>query len=515
MRRVASDEVDTVDPAALDRFRLELIAAGFEPLTPGDVRGWTGPIHPRLGELSGTDTMVVLIRDGFPFRWPKVLVKGGTIVSDHVSAGGEVCLFQPDDASGQWMTFAGLNARIDAWCDRQQTGFGDEDALLDAHLYFNVHHLAMATLDLGALRGTSDGGSGSTGELHGVRKSDRERVLELKPSRSSTSGALPGRWYRHENPLVAPPRDLAAFRDALTTGQRNNFDRRLKNVRETGTSLLSVLIWGAPHGDNGLVLLLSRTDDGDVAAKALELAPTDERVLLLRAGPDQAMLADKHVVMFGVGSIGSNVACRLAEAGLRKMRLVDNDELRPGNMVRHAATFGVGSEKVIVMKVEIVGSAPWCEVEPVEEAPWGATRIRELLRDVDLVIDATGLAAFTGLIANICAANETPLVSAALYRGGSVARVRRQLPGTDTPIGARSNSAEYPVIPPGEEPVSLEAGCNAVVNNASPVAVASVAALTAEVVVDALANADRYSEETIDVYRPLDDPPLDAVGRVR
>jgi hypothetical protein len=62
--------------------------------------------------------------------------------------------------------------------------------------------------------------------------------------------------------------------------------------------------------------------------------------------------------------------------------------------------------------------------------------------------------------------------------------------------------------------VALEPGCNAPVNNASPIAVAAIAGVTAEIAVDALAERWRYAEETIDVYRPLDAPPFDRLGRV-
>ena len=45
------------------------------------------------------------------------------------------------------------------------------------------------------------------------------------------------------------------------------------------------------------------------------------------------------MAVFGCGAIGSNVACRLAEAGTGMLRLVDADIMRPGNIVRHAASY--------------------------------------------------------------------------------------------------------------------------------------------------------------------------------
>jgi hypothetical protein len=52
------------------------------------------------------------------------------------------------------------------------------------------------------------------------------------------------------------------------------------------------------------------------------------------------------------------------------------------------------------------------------------------------------------------------------------------------------------------------------VNNASPAAVAAVAALTTMVVSDAVTERFEYNDETIDVYRSLEKAPFDRLGRV-
>jgi hypothetical protein len=88
------------------------------------------------------------------------------------------------------------------------------------------------------------------------------------------------------------------------------------------------------------------------------------------------------------------------------------------------------------------------------------------------------------------------------------------VPGRDVAIHNRTDESRYPVIPPGDEPLALEPGCNAPVNNASPIAVASIAALTAEIAIDALADRQRYADDTVEVYRPLDAPPFDRLGRL-
>ena len=50
--------------------------------------------------------------------------------------------------------------------------------------------------------------------------------------------------------------------------------------------------------------------------------------------------------------------------------------------------------------------------------------------------------------------------------------------------------------------------------NASPAAVTAAAALAAMVTIDALVDRFEYGDETIDVYRRLEAPPFDRLGRV-
>src|SRR5262249_45932024 len=150
-------------------------------------------------------------------------IPGRDIVSDHVNAGGEICLWRPDDASTQWMTLDGFRKRIEEWCKQQADGFGREDATLDAHLYFTGISLGLATVDLTSLRIDQRDPAGATNRIFGQWNDDKT-VLALSVKRPTTGEKLDGRWYFHARPLAAPPRDLAAFRDALTPGQQTNLD---------------------------------------------------------------------------------------------------------------------------------------------------------------------------------------------------------------------------------------------------------------------------------------------------
>lgn len=504
-RRVASREIGTLDRASLERFQTELIEAGFEP-QPDDPRSWMGPIANALKELTSASTMRIVFIDGWPFRSPKLFVDG--LDEWHLSANGEVCLWAVGATPAGWLTIERFYDRIDEWVARTRRGFGAEDFALDAHLSFgSIRAGAIAMTNLGSL--LMDNKIGGIGHITGTWKNDNA-VLEIAAGRN---GAIEGRWY-YVGDVRVPPRNLDSVRGLLSASQQNNFDRRFKAIATHGRSQLFLVGWDRELGREALVLLAEKRGE-EVATEAIEVAPNDLDILKLRAGPDIAVLANKRIAIFGVGAVGSNLALRLAEVGVGTLLLVDAARLRPGDIVRHAAsTWQVGDTKVGAVRLLGGLRAPWTQMNALAESPWDPVRINDLTRDVDLVIDATGLASFTNLLSVLCAERSLSLISAALYRGGAVARVRRQALGTDTPISSRSQDARYPVIPPGDEPLVFEPGCSAPVNNASPIAVASLAALAADIAVDGLAGRNYYGDEAIDVYRPLPDSPFDRLGRL-
>ena len=504
-KRVASPETGTLDLASLERFQTELIEAGFEPLA-GSRRAWRGPIAASLQNLTNATTMRIVFADGWPFRNPHLFVEG--LDEWHLSASGDVCLWAPGAASGEWLTLEGFMRRIDVWAEHAANGFAAEDFALDAHLSFGkVRAGAIATVDLGSLG--LEGKQGQIGGISATWKTD-DPVLEIVRGKGAT---IDGRWY-YVGDVRVPPRDLRGVRALLAKFQQNNFDRRFKTVATHGKPQLFLVAWDRELGREALVLLAEKDAD-EVVARAIEVAPTDIDVLKLRAGPDVESLADKRIVVFGVGAVGSNVALRLAEVGTGTLVRVDNGRLRPGDIVRHAAgSWQVGDTKVAAMRFLAHVRAPWTTVVATEESPWDPNAIAVLLDRADLIVEATGFSSFANLLSVMCSVRSLPLVSVALYRGGAVARVRRQALTSDSLISDRSGDERFPVIPQGEEPRVFEPGCSAAVNNASPIVVAAIAALAADVAVDHLAGRNLYPDEIIDVYRLLEVAPFDRIGRI-
>lgn len=506
---MASDDIGIVSRSlpSLESLRTELIQAGFNPTDP-HLRCWKGPIAEPFRQLTSATTMRLVFQDGWPFRAPKIFVDG--ILSEHVNSKGEVCLWTVGDSSLEWLTLAGINVRIKLWIQRALQGFKEEDLVLDAHLYFEKHDRMLALIDVPSLNKDAFA-EDDRGDLHGVLDANKHILISAG---IGDRKSLRGRWYFRSS-LSISPRNLSSFRDALTINQRRNFDRKIEATKKGGEHAiqLAALIWPTSQGFNVQIIRLQVTGS-EIKGAALQVAPTDEQSLRLRSGPDSKVLSKKRVVLFGLGAIGSHVALLLAEMGVQTLVLVDGDILRPGNIVRHAASRQfIGLDKVTAVAKTITEHTPWTNVETNASFLWHPGEIKELLQGADIVLEATGLSSFAAHLSTITEEVALPCVSVALYRGGKIARTRRQMPGRDCPIYRRKEVEKYPIIPPGDDEVlGLEAGCSDPIINASPASVAGAATIAVRVAVDILAERVGLEEEFIQVYEPLDAAPFDKLG---
>ena len=118
--------------------------------------------------------------------------------------------------------------------------------------------------------------------------------------------------------------------------------------------------------------------NNEMGAIALKPGPTDEKSLILRAGPDATVLRTLKATLFGAGALGGHAGTTLAESGLGYLDIVDGDVLLPENVVRHVASHDqVGTLKVQAVHHVIEKHAPWTEVIEFPEAPMTPARIRE------------------------------------------------------------------------------------------------------------------------------------------
>lgn len=156
------------------------------------------------------------------------------------------------------------------------------------------------------------------------------------------------------------------------------------------------------------------------------------RALLTERTPLSATLADKDVVVVGLGAIGMPLAQDLAQSGVGRMMLIDRDVVDPRTGSRQAgALFNTGRPKA-ALAVEVVSAlAPYCEVDGISgslEALWDhgddpehaalLRRVRTRLAQADLVVDATASLPITRLLSEVQRSAGQPLLVASGTAGG-------------------------------------------------------------------------------------------------
>ena len=503
---------------SLGEFTSQLAEIGFQSVTISGLSRWRGPVHPAFGVLTAATTMDIAVRPGWPFHPPVLLVDG--LDTNHSTLDGFVCMWRDGDPSLEWTTVAGFFSRIEKWCENAERGWQDDPLGYDAFLNFDARKKLpnIATFDLDQLGVRA----GQWGECHGTVDGDPMRV-DIVPGRQQAANQLKCLWFHVGELGTPPPRRFSEVFRYLSRNQRKGLERALADRHRpepfipSGGVALIMFCWERDGRPDLLVMACEGMDD-ETEAIALQPGPTDERSLILRAGPDAPLLRSFKATLFGAGALGGHVGTTLAESGLGHIDIVDGDVLLPENVVRHIAGHDqVGKPKVQAVRQVIGKHAPWTEVGEFPEAPVTPGRIREIVSSADIVIDATGNDAFVPALAMVAQELGKPLVSGALYRGGSVARVRRQALAEDVPIHLREEGAQYPIIPGGDRDddfVMPALGCSAPVNNAPPASVTACASLIAQVALDALTGRFEFNDEVIHVYRKLSDAPFDRIGRL-
>lgn len=518
-----------IEPESLIRFIAELESSGFER---SEENQWVGPTPACLldGGFTESPTMTVVIASAWPYQPPLLHIPD----LDAWHADRELlCIWEAEDNTQRWTTVVGMNNRIAEWVDAASAGFAGTETARNPEIYWRGRPCAVALIDIDALLGNA-GSDGQHGDFHFVELQEATNaaealVLDIRPG--AFSPVRPGptaiknhrdyraRWY-YRDAVAQPPRNIDELRSLLTEKQLDRLD---KDLRDCNVVMFG-LIWANAAGLVCTMVLSERTDAPEARTYDIVfLRPKGRDELLLRAGPDASELQQRHVAIIGAGAIGSHLADALTRAGVGRISLYDHDRLWPANLIRHAAA---ADSPPAILKTralsEQLSRYGWADVEGPPDghsgSVWDPRDIADLIQPIDLLIDATGHAGFCELAARVAASEGCRYVSAALFRGGSVARVRRQAHPNDTAILDRPHLDRYPTIPPlpeEQEYVGTETGCLSRVHNAPPPSVLAAATTATNVAVDTLMERYEYPDEVIEVLRDGDEPPFDRVGRLR
>jgi adenylyltransferase/sulfurtransferase len=149
-----------------------------------------------------------------------------------------------------------------------------------------------------------------------------------------------------------------------------------------------------------------------------QLLRYSRHILLDELGPDaQQKFAAAHVVLVGMGGLGTPAAQFLAAAGIGRMTICDADHVDLTNLQRQIlyATPDVGSAKVDAAAARIAAINPEVDVVRVAHRV-GPAELAPLATAADVVLDCCDNFATRHAVNRACVAAATPLVSGAAIR---------------------------------------------------------------------------------------------------
>ncbi|NOY66798.1 MAG: molybdopterin-synthase adenylyltransferase MoeB [Gammaproteobacteria bacterium] len=140
----------------------------------------------------------------------------------------------------------------------------------------------------------------------------------------------------------------------------------------------------------------------------------------------QQKLEQSHVLIIGMGGLGSPAAMYLASAGIGHLTIVDDDTVELSNLQRQIThhTKDIGRSKVESAKEKLVALNPETNITCINKR-LNEDELTQTVKQVDLVLDASDNFATRFLINEACVSTRTPLVSgAAIKLEGQVAVFR-------------------------------------------------------------------------------------------
>lgn len=155
--------------------------------------------------------------------------------------------------------------------------------------------------------------------------------------------------------------------------------------------------------------------------------------------PELAPLRQKRIAVFGLGCLGAPSAIEFARAGISGLSLLDHDVVDPGTIGRWPLGLGAaGVKKVDALAKFIEANYPltfvrssdrWLGLTRPLTATSDMTVVEEMVRDVDLVYDATAEIGVQHYLSDIARRLDIPFVSVTGSYGGWGGKVVSVVPG--------------------------------------------------------------------------------------
>ena len=184
-----------------------------------------------------------------------------------------------------------------------------------------------------------------------------------------------------------PPEDLAELEKLVSRRRSTRFWIVFNGDTKSGTAWFGVHL--SPKGKGKKTLPLENICSREWSIRPIRLTVFNKERILPRGGANTS-LSDKSVLLVGCGSVGGEIAYKLASSGIGKLVLSDPDVYSLENLYRHVLDeWLIGVRKSFGLTMRIESKHPWTKCLHSSQKLLDF-RDKRILNDFDLMIVAIG-----------------------------------------------------------------------------------------------------------------------------
>jgi molybdopterin/thiamine biosynthesis adenylyltransferase len=152
-----------------------------------------------------------------------------------------------------------------------------------------------------------------------------------------------------------------------------------------------------------------------------------------RVVPLVGELGDKHVLVAGLGSVGSRIAEDLVRSGVGEVTIMDPDTVSPPNIARSSYRYDdIGRPKTEALQDILLGINPKLKCTMIPSNIIEVSSLGSIMTTVDLVIGATDDMGQQFSLGHFAYSAGVPMVCCAMYKGAQCGEVVISLPELET-----------------------------------------------------------------------------------
>lgn len=205
---------------------------------------------------------------------------------------------------------------------------------------------------------------------------------------------------------------------------------------------------------------------------------------------DRHLLRNKRVNVIGCGALGSEIADSLAKAGLGAIGLVDYEEFRAHNAVRHVlGVESIGLPKVYTLSLHLRNHNMFVQVSE-KYCDILTTNINDYLLDDSISVSSIADDNVEGFLNEQAIIYNKTIFYVRAMRGGKAARIFRVIPGVDACLNClslyKTTDEGFIAIPEDPELPTITNECNNPIRPASAPDLKLISSLTSRLIINFL-----------------------------